>query len=373
MAQYGGKRGQATEAEIVARGGEKVADLTAQGGAAAGAKYGALGGAIGGTLGIVGEGLATDRRAAEARAFEERKIGAGMAHEQGMQREKILGESALQGQQIEGRQQQLQQELQARKQEHAEQREFEAASEGKVTYDKSTGKYAPSPLATQQRQADLSLTRAKGMDVFNEVAMKREQLQNNMAIARMKTGQEAMELEEKAKQSAIGHIEKLAELERQARTDVLKASSGAGALMPGQKGPQELSQYAEQLKTARNLQAFTLASETGDTSYIVPGSREQQIMTNRWIPQVRGYLENNPMMTQLSLQKGPSWGARMVNRIAAQLTMMELADPDLAAAAAKAFQPGAGPQEQAGGSRPSGPASQSARPGSQPGGVSIPR
>lgn len=374
MAVYGGKRGQQSEAEIVQKGGDQVAEAYRGVGEAEMAKGAALGGAIGQPLGVLGQAIGKRGEEDRAREFEREKIGAGMAHEQGMQRERILGQAALQGQEGDQRKQQLQMELQARAQEAEQSRAFEAATSGKVTYDQATKTYQPTMGAMAERASITNLRNAQRTSILSEISQRREDMERKFSEAKMKSGQEAAELEQKATDSVVNSIEKLADLEHKARASIMAGKSDLMALIspddakkmgfaPGSKqGPEEMIKFADQMRTARNAQAFHLASKTGDTSYIVPGSKEQLLMTNRWIPQVRNFLENNPIMQQLALKNGPQFAGKMLNRLAAQLTMMELADPDIAAAAARAMQAQSAPQQGMGnvGQQPS------TQPGSQP-------
>jgi hypothetical protein len=392
MPEYGGKRGQQSEADIVQRGGPGVIQAMQAKGAAEADKIAATGEMITGPVNQATEYI--EKRAGEKRAsqFEMDKMGSQQQFEREMQGEKFQDQSSLQQQEGQQRQQKLKMELDARSKEREQERQFQAATEGKVTFDKATGTYQPTEMAKQTRVAEHNLLNAKRTSILSEISQNRQKFDMNMAEARMKSGTEAAELEEKAKQSMIGSIEKLADLEHKARSSAMRGGGDnplAMGLSPedakkmgfsgGQQGPEQMQQFAEQMKTARNAQAFQLAAKTGDTSYIVPGSKEQMIMTNRWIPQVRNYLQSNPIMQQMAMEKGPQFAGKMINRLAAQLTIMELADPDIAAAAARSMQSGAtmgGEQQSQGAPGAQQPGSQpSSQPGTRPGGsgISIPR
>lgn len=391
MPQYGGKRGQAEEAPIVQRGGEKVADLIVEGGKAKASKYEAIGEGIGSTLSVAAQGIRTEReRRTQAEQFAQTQ-----KHQQYMQREKFLGESAIEGQKQQGRQAELKMELEGRQQEQARKMEFEAATEGKVTFDKESGSYKPSPLAAQGRILEHNLKNAQRTSILSKIANDSEQLKLDMAKAKILEGKEAAEIEDKAKGRMLKSIDDLSRLE----LDAMKAAERgdenplsapmSGKEMEGQgfgpKGPQgreQLLKFAENMRTARNLQAFHLCAETGETTHIIPGSKEQTIMTNTWIPQVKAYLASNPMIVQIAMKKGMTYAAKMTNRMAAQLTMMQLADPDIALAMAQALQtPGmqSGEQEfmqrsgvEDGGTSGTEPGGGPEGPGGG-GGISIPR
>jgi hypothetical protein len=242
-------------------------------------------------------------------------------------------------------------------------------------------------MAKQDLIAEHNLLVAKRTGILAEISSNRQKFDNQMSIARMKQGQDAEEAEQEATKTMIGSIEKLSELEGKFRTAM---ASGKGfnplsmgmspddvkqlGMSPGEQGPDQLKQLADQMRQARNAQAMILASRTGNTGYIVPGSKEQSLMVNRWIPAARTYLQANMMMNEISARKGPLFAANMVNKIAAIMAIAETSDPDIAAAMARAS--GGGSMGQQGAPGAQQPGSQpSAQPGSRPGGsgISIPR
>ena len=389
MPEYGGKRGQQSEADIVQRGGPGVIQAMQAKGAAEADKIAATGEMITGPVNQATEYI--EKRAGEKRArqFEMDKMGSQQQFEREMQGEKFQDQSSLQQQEGQQRQQQLKMELDARSKEREQERQFQAATEGKVTFDKATGTYQPTEMAKQTRVAEHNLLNARRTSILSEVAQSHRNFEAKMAEARMKQGQDAAELEQKATQDMVGSIEKLADLEHKARSSMMRGGEQNPLAMgmtpedmkshfPGGKGdPESMRNFAEQMKTARNAQAFKLASRTGNTSYIIPGSKEQTIFVNRSIPMARNMLKASALLQQMAMEKGPTWAMNMTNQMAATLTMMETADPDIAAALARSMQSGGGggsmDQQGAPGEQPgSQPSSQ---PGTRPGGsgISIPR
>jgi len=390
MPTYGGKRGQESEAEIVQRGGAGVIQAMKDKGDAEAKQIEATGKMVTEPIGHLASAVGRNMQQTRKEEFEREKMGAQMQHEQGMQREKVLGQSALQEQEGNQRQQQLKMELEGRAKENEANRQFQAATEGKVTFDKATGSYQPTEMAKQTRVAEHNLLSAKRTSILSEVAQSHRNFEAKMAEARMKQGQESAELEQKATEGMVHSIEKLADLEHKARNSMLRgeemnplgmgmSSEDVKRHFPGGKGdPESMKNFADQMRTARNAQAFKLAASTGDTSYIIPGSKEQTIFVNRGIPLARNVLKASSIMQQMANERGPRYAAQMINKIAATLTMMETADPDIAAALARAMQSSGGggsmggPQEQAGAQLPG------SQPSSQPGarrgsGINIPR